>query len=103
MIQRMRNRVTVEVPEIDLYDVSGLEVTIEQKSSGEEFTYSNDAVEVAGEHVLVVTVPKADAMRLDPKPVSAQVMFTRSDGMPDATEPFKISVAELLKEDGYGD
>lgn len=99
----MKNQVTINVPDVDLYSVSGIEVTFDQKSSGSEFTYSEDSVEVVGEHTLIVVVPKEDAMQFDNKNVRGQVMFVRSTGFPDATEIFTTTVSELLKEDGYGD
>lgn len=102
MIQRMLNRVTINTPEIDLNTVSNIEVTFEQKSSGAEFTYSGDNVVVAGEHQLVVTIPKEDAMKLDNKLIRGQVMYTVGAD-PFATKIFSTTVEELLKEDGYGD
>lgn len=102
MRQRMLNKVTINVPDVDLYTVSDIEVTFEQRSSDSEFTYTGDNVEIAGSHVLIVTVPKENAMKLDNKTIRGQVMFML-DGVPMATEIFSTSVAELLKEEGYGD
>ena len=102
MIQRMLNRVTINVPDIDLNTVSDVEVTFEQKSSGTELTYSGDNVVVAGAHQLVVTIPKEDAMLLDNKAVRGQVMYMIGAD-PFATKIFTTTVDELLKEDGYGD
>jgi len=39
---------------------------------------------------------------LEVAPMRGQIMFTREDGMPDATKPFTVSVEELIKEAGYG-
>lgn len=103
MIQRMRNKVPITVPEIDLTAVSNIEVTLEQRSTNVEYTYSGDAVEVADAHVLFVSVPKEDAMQFDTRQILGQVMYTQPDGLPNATKIFKVSVDELLKEDGYGD
>lgn len=103
MFQRMLNYVTISVPEIDLTSVYNVEVTLDQKSSGAEFTYSGDSVVVAGEHLLTVTIPKEDAMSFNAKTIRGQVMFTRQNGVPDATKIFQMNVDELLKEDGYGD
>ena len=102
MIQRMLNRVTINVPEIDLNTVTNIEVTFDQRSSESEFTYSGENVVVAGEHTLVVTIPKEDAMRLDNKTIRGQVMYTVGAD-PFATKIFSTTVDELLKEDGYGD
>lgn len=98
----MLNKVTINVPDVDLYTVSDIEVTFEQRSSDSEFTYTSDNIEIAGSHVLIVTIPKEDAMKLDNKTIRGQVMFML-DGVPMATEIFSTSVAELLKEEGYGD
>ena len=103
MFQRMRNNVPINVPDIDLTAVSDIQVTFEQKSSGVELSYSGDSVEVISEHQLAVIMPKEDAMLLDSKNIRGQVMFTPISGFPDATDIFTVSVAELLKEDGYGD
>ena len=102
MIQRMLNRVTINTPEIDLNTVTNIEVTFDQRSSESEFTYSGENVVVAGEHTLVVTIPKEDAMRLDNKTIRGQVMYTVGAD-PFATKIFSTTVDELLKEDGYGD
>jgi hypothetical protein len=102
MIQRMLNRVTINVPEIDLNTVTNIEVTFDQRSSESEFTYSGENVVVAGEHTLVVTIPKEDAMQLDNKTIRGQVMYTVGAD-PFATKIFSTTVDELLKEDGYGD
>ena len=102
MIQRMLNRVTINLPEIDLNTVTNIEVTFDQRSSGSEFTYNGENVVVAGEHTLVVTIPKEDAMQLDNKAIRGQVMYTVGAD-PFATKIFSTTVDELLKEDGYGD
>lgn len=102
MIQRMLNRVTINIPEIDLNTVTNIEVTFDQRSSESEFTYSGENVVVAGEHTLVVTIPKEDAMQLDNKTIRGQVMYTVGAD-PFATKIFSTTVDELLKEDGYGD
>ena len=99
----MLNRVAIDVPEVDLNTVYNIEATFEQKSSGVEITYGSANITVTDTHTLVVEIPKADAMQLDNKSMQGQVMFTRSDGTPDATEIFMVDVAKLLKEDGYGD
>ena len=65
--------------------------------------YSGGSVEVADAHVLFVLVPKEDAMEFDTKQILGQVMYMTADGLPNATKIFKVSVDELLKEDGYGD
>lgn len=98
----MLNRVTINIPEIDLNTVTNIEVTFDQRSSESEFTYSGENVVVAGEHTLVVTIPKEDAMRLDNKTIRGQVMYTVGAD-PFATKIFSTTVDELLKEDGYGD
>lgn len=103
MFQRMKNYVTINVPDVDLTTVSDIEVSFEQRSTEIELTYSGDSVSVSTPHSLVVIIPKEDAMQLDQRPIRGQVMFMRSDGYPDATKIFQAPVGELLKEDGYGD
>jgi hypothetical protein len=103
MFQRMKNYVTINVPDVDLTTVSNIEVSFEQRSTEVELTYSGDSVSVSTPHSLVVAIPKEDAMQLDQRPIRGQVMFMRSNGYPDATKIFQAPVGELLKEDGYGD
>lgn len=102
MIQKMINHITINTPDLDLATVTDIMVTFEQKSSGVELTYSGDSISVIGAHALIVTVPKADAMKLDSTPVRGQMMYTLN-GSPLATQIFTIQVSELLREDGYGD
>lgn len=103
MRQKMLNKVTINVPDVDLSAVSGIEVAFEQTSSGVKLIYTeaHNDIEIVGTHVLLVTIPKADAMKLDDKVIRGQVMFTL-DSVPQATEIFSTGVAELLKDDGYG-
>lgn len=101
MIQKMRNLVTINVRGINLYDVTDIEVCLEQNDV--ELLYSDDDIEIGSESQLLIDVPKETAMRLDfRKLVRGQVMFTK-DGIPDATKPFSFPVMELIKEAGYGD
>lgn len=102
MFQRMRSFLPIDIPGEDMAAMSGIEVCLEQESSGQEFVYSGDSVTAAGSRV-VVEIPKADADRLDYGEACCQVMFTRPTGVPDATEKVKFKVYELLKDGGYGD
>ena len=102
MIQRVLNYITIRVPGIDLTTVTDVEVTIEQRTTDTEITYSGDSVLVVGPHLLTVTVPKSDALNFDKRAVKGQVMFTDENGVPGVTKIFFIPMAELLKEDGYG-
>lgn len=102
MIQRVTNYITINVPGVDLTTVSDVEVTIEQRSTDVEFTYSGENALVVGPHLVTVTVPKADALQFDKKSAKGQMMFTDSAGVPGITKIFIIPMDELLKEDGYG-
>ncbi len=103
MFQRMANYVPITIDNVDMTIVSNIEVSFEQRSSGVELLYSGDNISVVDVHNIVVEMPKSDAMKLDDKPVRGQVMFTRDNGVPDATDIFQVPVKELLKDDGYGD
>lgn len=103
MIQRMRNNVVINVPDIDLTAVSDIEVTFDQKSSGVELSYAEEAVAVADENHLSVEIPKSDAMKLAHKPIRYQVMFMNAENTPGASKIYTLQVDELLKDDGYGD
>lgn len=103
MFQRMRNQVTINVPDIDLNTVTDIEVTFDQKSSGVELSYTDDAVVVVDENHLTVEIPKSDAMKLAHKPIRYQVMFMNAENIPGASKIYTLQVDELLKDDGYGD
>lgn len=102
MIQKISNAIAIRIPTVDLTAVTDIEVTFDQKASGVEFTYSGDDVVVMSEHMLAVRIPKKDAMEFLNKNIRGQVMFTNAAGVPLATKVFSTNVAELLKEDGYG-
>ena len=103
MIQRMKNYVTITVPGVDMHEMTNIEVTIEQESTGKEFTYSGGAISLSEEGKVIVEMPKDDAATFDTEDAQGQVMFTRPGGIPDASRIFRIPVYELLKDDGYGD
>ena len=98
MIQRIRNTITINTPDLDLSKVTNILTTFEQRTTGVELTYTPTVVD---SHTLSVTMPKDDAMKLDHTPLRGQVMFT-INGAPQASKVFSVSVNELLKEDGYG-
>ena len=102
MFQRMRGAVTVNVSGVNLTTVSDIEVKLIQESTGVDMLFTGDQVAVGNDTALMVVIPKETAMELDVSPLRGQVMFTKPDGFPDATRPFKVSVSELIKEDGYG-
>jgi len=87
---------------IDLTKVTDIEVELIQEDTGVEMLFTGGEVVVTGETALTVTIPKDTAMSLEVAPMRGQIMFTREDGMPDATRPFVVSVEELIKEAGYG-
>ena len=101
MIQKMKNIITISVPNVDLTQVSNIEVTFSQSISKSEFTYSGASVTVSEAHKLTVTMPKADAMKLLPGTIDGQIMYTNG-ATPGATVPFTAQVYKLLKETGYG-
>lgn len=103
MIQRMFNRVPLEFPDVDFSAASDVEVTFDQKTSGVELTYAEEAVAVIDETHLEVYVPKEDALKLYHKPIRYQAMFIGADGFPSASKIYTMPVDELLKDDGYGD
>ena len=102
MFQRMRGAVSITVDGIDLTKVTDIEVELIQEDTGVEMLFTGGEVVVTGETALTVTIPKDTAMSLEVAPLRGQIMFTREDGMPDATKPFTVSVEELIKEAGYG-
>lgn len=102
MFQRMRGVIPIEVDGVDMTTVTDIEVKLIQEDTGVDLLFTGSQVTVASSSTVQVEIPKATAMQLDVAPLRGQVMFTYSDGIPDATKPFTVSVSELIKEDGYG-
>lgn len=102
MIQRMKNKVVISLDDVQLDAVSDVEVTFDQKMSGVELSYKGDQIEILSESEFAVIIPKEDAMKLLDKPIRYQVMYME-DGFPKATKIYRMSVDELLKDDGYGE
>ena len=102
MIQRMKNKVAISLDDVQLDAVSDVEVTFDQKMSGVELSYKGDQIEILSESELAVIIPKEDAMKLLDKPIRYQVMYME-DGFPKATKIYRMTVDELLKDDGYGE
>ena len=103
MYQRMRGLISIEVDGVDMTTVTNIEVYLEQESTGLQRLFTGSDVTVADYSKILISLPKEFCMQLDVSPLRAQVMFTRDTGLPDATQPFKIPVRELIKEAGYGD
>lgn len=102
MIQRMKNDVPINMAGADMTQATDIVVSIKQAATNTAATFSGEDIEIVSEDQIVVHLPKSFCMGLAPTFVSAQVAFTH-DGIPDATDVFKIPVRELQMEDGYGD
>ena len=101
MIQKMMNKVPINIADIDMTTVSDIVVSIQQASTNTSATFSDFSVEVVSAGQIEVTLPKSFCMGLAATYVNVQVAFTH-DGVPDATDVFKIPVRELQLEEGYG-
>ena len=97
MIERIRNSITITCDDANFSTATGIEVYLRQ---GELFFQYTPIV--ASEHVLVVVIPKADAMQLTPGNCHMQFAFTDANDNPQASNVQRLSVTELLKEAGYG-
>ena len=102
MIQKMMNKVPINIADIDMTTVSDIVVSIKQASNNVNETFSGSSVTVVNAGQIEVTLPKTLGMRLAATFVNVQVAFTH-DGVPDATDIFQIPVRELQMEEGYGD
>lgn len=102
MFQRMRSAVSITVDGVDMTTVTDIEVKLIQEDTGVEMLFAGGDVTIVDSATVQVVVPKDIGMQLDVAPLRGQVMFTYSDGIPDATKPFTVPVSELIKEDGYG-
>lgn len=103
MFQRMRSAVSITVNGPDMLTVTDIEVKLIQEDTGVEMLFTNSDVAVADSSTVQVEIPKDIAMQLEVAPMRGQIMFTYTNGYPDATRPFTIPVSELIKEEGYGD
>lgn len=96
MRQRIENTLSISVEGVDLTTVSNIEFYVKQ--NGVFFEYSPVVTDAS---TMLVTITKEDADRLSTSGVSLQFAYTDSAGKPYASEILKISVAELLKREGY--
>lgn len=97
MREKIQNALSVEVTGADLTKATKLQFWLKQ---GELFfEYAPRVVDQA--HLLVI-IPFADAMQLDPgKSARLQLALTDADGNPQAADIVSAPVKDLLKEAGY--
>lgn len=96
MRQRIANTVSISVDGVDLTAISNIEFYVRQ--NGLFFEYVPTVVNAS---TMIVIIPKEDADLLMPAFVRLQFAYTNADGRPDASDVLAISVAELLKTEGY--
>lgn len=99
MRQKIKNVVYIAVEGIDLTTLSNIEFYIQQRRTKNLFFQYTPTVINA--NTMFITIPKADADKLEAYPVKIQFAFTRDDGTPGASDVYQINVDELLREDGY--
>ena len=97
MIEKMRNAVIITCDNADFQQASDIEVYVRQYDLFFQYTPT-----VTNAHTLVVQIPKSDAMQLTPGGCQMQFAFTDGNGNPNASEIKNLSVADFLKEAGYG-
>lgn len=97
MIQRVKNIIEITCNDIDFTQASNMEVYINQGDT--TFTYGLTA---QNEHKAVFEIPKEDAMDMDNGIARIQFAVTIEDEAV-VSNIVKVSVLELLKEEGYGD
>lgn len=97
MREKIRNALSVEVTGADLTKATKLQFWIKQGALFFEY-----APQVVDQTHLLVIIPFADAMQLDPgKSARLQLALTDADGNPQAADIVSQPVKELLKEAGY--
>ena len=98
MIEKMRNCLVITCEEADFSVATDIEVYVQQYDKFFQYTPS-----VQDAHTLTIQVPKSDAMLLTPGICQMQFALTDANGNPCASEIRRITVADFLKEAGYGD
>lgn len=97
MREKIRNSLSVEVTGAELTKAAKLQFWLRQGRKFFEY-----APTVIDETHLLVVIPFADAMQLDPGcSARLQLAFTDGDGNPQASDIVTKPVRELLKEAGY--
>lgn len=99
MRQKIRNSIAIRVHGMNLSNCTNLKFYISQDGTEYEYTPS---VSQSDSEVLIVTIPKADAMNFNAGLCKWQVALTDSSGLPRSHEPVKSKIGELLWEAGYG-
>ena len=97
MREKIRNTLSVEVTGADLTKAMNLQFWLRQGRKFFEYTPT-----VIDETHLLVVIPFADAMQLDPgRSARLQLALTDESGNPQVSDIVVQPVRELLKEDGY--
>ena len=97
MREKIRNALSVEVTGADLTKATKLQFWVKQGELFFEY-----APQVVDETHLLVIIPFADAMQLDPgRSARLQLALTDESGNPQAADIVTQPVRELLKEAGY--
>ena len=97
MREKIRNSLSVEVTGAELTKAAKLQFWLRQGRKFFEY-----APTVIDETHLLVTIPYADAMQLDPgRSARLQLALTDESGNPQVSDIVVQPVRELLKEDGY--
>jgi hypothetical protein len=97
MREKIQNALSVEVTGADLTKATKLQFWLKQGELFFEYT-----PQVVDQTHLLVVIPFADAMQLDPgKSARLQLALTDADGNPQAADIVSQLVKDLLKEAGY--
>lgn len=97
MREKIQNALSVEVTGADLTKATKLQFWLKQGELFFEYT-----PQVVDQTHLLVIIPFADAMQLDPgKSARLQLALTDADGNPQAADIVSTPVKGLLKEAGY--
>lgn len=94
--EKIQNQIKITCEDVDLTKATDIEFYVKQLSF--VGTY---APEVISEHEMAVTIPFNDARRLMRGKAKLQFAFVDENGVPRASDPIEVDVAELLKGDGY--
>lgn len=99
MIQKIQNNIAITVRNTDLREYTDLKCFIKQGDIEYQFPAS---VSPTDPSVMFINIPKATALNFSKGSAKIQVAVTDKFGMPHTHTPVKVTIGELLWEEGYG-
>lgn len=99
MRQKIKNSITVRVKGMNLNNCTDLKFYVSQNDISHEYT---PTVSENDNEVMIIEIPKSDAMHFKRGKCKWQVALTDPDGYPRSHDPVVTEMGELIWEAGYG-